>query len=125
MVGDVIRKGQILVAGGAAVRGRVRRLDRYPEGGYFAVGLEFTEIETNDGPLRFYADLLRMDKRPGIQAELSEHAIVRRTSGPFHDANEKVTLPELPGVASFFIHGEKFTLPAGFRTVWRTRGPIR
>lgn len=30
-------------------------------------------------------------------------------------------LPDLPGVGSFFIRGGRFSLPAGFRMVWKTR----
>jgi hypothetical protein len=121
--GDVVRKGKIIVPDGSLVRGRIRRLERYQESGTadYIVGLEFTEVEANGGILRFYADLLRMDKRPEIRLSLSEQVLVRSNSG-IEPKPQIITLPELPGVASFFVHGKTFSVPIGFRTVWRTRG---
>jgi hypothetical protein len=124
--GDVVRKRMIIVRNGSLVRGRIRRLERYQGGGGadYIVGLEFTQVEAGDGPLRFYADLVRMDKRPEIRPSLSERVLVRSNIG-VESKTETITLPELPGVASFFVHGKAFSLPIGFRTVWRTRGLIR
>ena len=124
---DVRRKGKIVLPRGSAVRGRIRRLERFENDRYFVVGLEFTEVKANDESLRFYADLLSIDKIPGIRATLSKQVFVHRApSGTGYDpAIEKITLQELPGVASFFVQGATFTLPAGFRTFWRTRGLIR
>jgi hypothetical protein len=117
--GDVRSKGKVVIEDGALVHGRIRRLDEYPAQGHFAVGLEFTELETRDGPVRFYADLLRLEKRQGIQPALHETTRMRDA-----DASVEIKLPELPGVASFFVEGKSFILPAGFQTVWRTRGPL-
>jgi hypothetical protein len=122
--GDVVHKGKVVVPDGSLVHGRIRRLEHYPDRGVFGVGLEFTEVEGRGELLPFYADLLRVDKDPQIQPELSRRIFVLAKSST-RLANESITLPELPGVASFFIKGERFTLPAGFRLVWRTRGPIR
>ncbi len=121
VVGDVVHKGKIVVHDGALVGGRIRRLERDQgkisnRGSRFIVGLEFTDIEAGAGRAPFYADLLTLDKMPGIRTWVSEHQISRTTS---------VTLRELPGVASFFMDGDHFELPAGFKMVWRTRGPIR
>ena len=88
------------------------------------MGLEFSEVEVRGGLLPFYADLLRIDKSPRIQPTLSERVLVRGTAG-VQTREEAITLPELPGVASFFVSGMTFTVPSGFRMVWRTRGPIR
>jgi hypothetical protein len=121
---DVLRKGRILIPNGSVVRGRIRRLEQYQGGGTFIVGLEFTEVEVPGGSLPFYADLLRIDKNPRIQPALSERVLVADTAG-VHAREETITLPELPGVASFFVTGATFTLPRDFRMVWRTRGPIR
>lgn len=129
VVGDVLRKGKIAIPNGASVKGRIRRLERF-EGlasggsGEFVVGLEFTEVEASSGPLPFYADVLRMDQIPGLKPALTERTVVHYQTGN-QIRNETITLPELPGVASFFVSGSGFTIPAGFRTVWRTRGPIR
>jgi hypothetical protein len=119
--GDVRSKGRVLIEDGALVHGRIRRLDRYPGEGYFAVGLEFTEVQTSDGPARFYADLLRFEKGQGVRPVLRESVrLPNRQEG-----SVELKLPELPGVAGFFVDGKSFVLPAGFQTVWRTRGPLR
>ncbi len=121
IVGEVRYKGKAIISDGARVTGRIRRLEHYQgktgkDKGDFIVGLEFTEVEASDGRRPFYADLLKMDLAPNIRPTLSEEV----------NAGEvKVTLPELPGVASFFVSGAAFRIPAGFKTVWRTRGPIR
>lgn len=126
VVGAVLRKGLIVIPDGAAVRGRIRRLERFQGSGAaeFIVGIEFTEVDATGGPRPFYADLLRLDRVPGVRASLSERTVVHET---YKDriSDETITLPELPGVASFFVGGETFAIPGGFRTVWRTRGPIR
>lgn len=124
--GDVLRKGKIVIPNGSLVRGRIRRLERYRDSGSkdFIVGLEFTEVQIDGESRRFYADLLRMDKRPGIRPSLSEQVLVTSSAG-LRTRSQTITLPELPGVASFFVYGKTFTVPSGFRTVWRTRGLIR
>jgi hypothetical protein len=122
--GDVVRRGKVLIPDRSLVRGRIRRLERDDTGRAFIVGLEFTETEAHGETLPFYADLLRIDKNPQITPTLSERVFVRRAGGLQIEDNT-ITLPELPGVASFFIRGETFTIPAGFRAVWRTRGAIR
>jgi hypothetical protein len=124
--GDVRHKGKIVIPNGSRVRGRIRRLERYQESGSgdFVVELEFTGVEANGGPLRFYADLLRMDRSPGIRPTLSEPVAVR-SDGRYQTTSQTITLPELPGVASFFVHGNTFTVPNGLRMIWKTRGPIR
>ena len=121
---DVLRKGKIVIPDGSVVRGRIRRLERYQGSGAFIVGLEFTEMEVRGGLLPFYADLLRIDKNPRIQPTLSERVFIRDRTG-VQPRDQTITLPELPGVASFFVSGTTFTVPSGFRMVWRTRGPIR
>ena len=119
--GDVVHKGKVVVPDGSLVHGRIRRLEHYPDRGVFGVGLELTEVEVRGEWLPFYADLLRVDKDPRIQLELSRRILVPRRSR-VDVADETITLLELPGVASFFVKGANFTLPAGFRLVWRTRG---
>ena len=70
--GDVVRKGKIVIPDGSLVHGRIRALDRYPDYGVFAVGLEFTDVEVHGESLPFYADALRLDKYLG--AELASPA---------------------------------------------------
>jgi hypothetical protein len=131
IVGDVLRKSKLVLANGAAVRGRIRRLERYDSRGYdtkgydskgaYIVGLEFVEVEAQGKALRFYADLLSIDPRAGIRVMLKELVPVPNALG----RESTVTLPELPGVAQFFVTGDKLSVPAGLRTVWRTRGLLR
>ena len=121
VAGEIHYKGKVIISDRARVTGRIRRLEHYQgktgkEQSDFIVGLEFTEVEAVGGRRPFYADLLKMDLASNIKPTLSEEV----TAGEV-----KVTLPELPGVASFFVSGAAFTIPAGFKTVWRTRGPIR
>jgi hypothetical protein len=124
VAGDVRHKGKVVIADGATVHGRVRRLERFEERGWkeFLVGLEFTEVEAVGGPRRFYADFLRTDKSSKIRPALTERI---RLPGPRPGQERVLVLPELPGVASFFVDGKTLTLPTGFRMVWRTRGLIR
>jgi hypothetical protein len=121
ITGDVVQERKAVVPDGSLVHGRIRRLEYYPDRNVFGVGPELTEVEVRGEWLPFYAHLLRVDKDPRIQLELSRRIFVPRKSG-VGVADEAITLLELPGVASFFVKGENFTLPAGFRLVWRTRG---
>jgi hypothetical protein len=122
--GDVRHKGKVVVDDGATVRGRIRRLERFEATGEneFIVGLEFTEVEAAQGPLRFYADFLRIDKNSRIRPATAERIPL---PGAPPNRERVLVLPELPGVASFFVSGKSFTIPTGFRMMWRTRGLIR
>jgi hypothetical protein len=121
--GAVRHKGKVVIADGARAGGRVRRLERFEPTGVrqFLVGLEFTEVDTATGPLRFYADFLRIDKNARIRPATERVPVP--TVVP--NREQVIVLPDLPGVASFFVSGKSFTIPAGFRMMWRTRGLIR
>jgi len=115
IAGDVVLKGKVLVPDGARVSGRIRRLERSAEsGGYFTLGVEFTEIRSGDSVYRFFADLQDLDVRPDIGWVLTDN-------GRLNVTREKRGLPNLPGVAEFFILGLRFNLPAGFRMGWKTQ----
>ena len=122
--GNVVQKRKVVVPDGSTIHGRIRRLEHYPDRQVFAVGLEFMDIEVRGESLPFYADLLRLDKDPRIQLQLSRRVLVSNATG-VHPADEEITIPELPGVAAFFVQGTHLNLPAGFRLIWRTRGLIR
>ena len=112
---DVVDKGKVLIPSGATVSGRIRRLERNDDsGGYFVFGVEFTEIQSAGSAFRFYADLQDMDERPDIGWVLIDNGKVGMT-------RERIATTDLPGVGTFFIRGTRFTLPAGFRLVWKTR----
>lgn len=129
---DVREKRSILVARGSPVRGRIRRLERYGNPfPHFVVALEFTEVEFEGIRYRFLADLEGIGGAAGVTETLltpnkvfveapdAVGATLKRTVG------EILTLPKLPGVASFFVKGAKLDLPPGFRTTWKTRLPAR
>jgi hypothetical protein len=124
--GDALRKGKVAIPDGSTVHGRIRRLEPATlKPGYFVVGIEFTEIEIRGAPVLFYADLIKLDLRGGIESALSS-----RIADPFHPGGNGAVLhiasiPEIPGVASFFVPGKTLALPKGFWTVWRTRGQLR
>lgn len=124
--GDVRYKGKIVIRDGSLIHGRMRRLERYQSTtrGEFIAGLEFTDVETTSGPLPFFADLMRMDRHAGIRPALSEQVIVRSGAG-YQTRSQTITLPELPGVASFFVDGDTFPILNGLRMLWRTRGRIQ
>jgi len=121
--GDVVKKGKVVVPMGSVIHGRIRRLEHYADRKAYGVGLEFTDVAVRGESLPFYADLLRVDKDPRIEAALTRRIFVPRGNG-VHLTEEIIKLPELPGVASFFVKGANFTLPVGFRMFWRTRGLI-
>ena len=118
-----MHRGKVAVPDGSLVHGRIRRLEHYPDRGVFVVGLEFTDVVVSGESLPFYADLLRINRDPRIQPTLDHQVFVNR-GGAMRLTQESITLPELPGVASFFVKGANFTLPSGFRMFWRTRGII-
>jgi len=117
VVGDVRRKGKLVLEDGAAVRGRLRHLARYEDGSHFIVGLEFTEVQAQGVPLRFYADLVSLEKRKSVEPVLRKDVLMINKIG----SRVEISLPELPGVVSFFVEGKTFVLPPGLRTVWKTR----
>jgi len=129
VVGTVAQKHKVLVPEGAPVKGRVRRLERYSDDGdYFTVGLEFTEVDTPDANLRFYAELQDLDRLEGVEMALRITRLVPGESGSGRSGHlawtnvyrERIWTSEVPGVGLFFVRGGHFSLPAGFRTVWRT-----
>jgi hypothetical protein len=107
VAGQVEQKGKPTIPDATVLRGRVRRLEHATDAGdYFAVALEFTEIDMPEGPMRFFADLR-------VGPALSPPAFAPTTG--------ELWIRDVPGVGSFFVRGSRFKLPVGFRMVWRTR----
>ncbi len=133
VAGSVMQKGKVLVPEGALVEGRIRRLERYSDAGdYFIVALEFTGLETPGGNLRFYADLQDVDRREGAEMVLDNTTRAEpgefRSAGPRFNAvtwdnayRQRIWTHEVPGVGTFFVRGPNFSLPPGFKTVWKTQ----
>jgi hypothetical protein len=117
-----------LIAAGSPVHGRIRRLERRtdPEP-CFVVALEFTEVESQGTRYRFFADLLELGSAPGVERELSSGSTKSESMPGGLGARreerkwDKTWLPDLPGVASFFIKGGELDLRPGFHTIWKTR----
>lgn len=122
VVADVRDRGKTVVQAGAKVRGRIRRLER-TEDGYWAVGLEFTEIATAAGPVRFYADIFELDDRVDAKAVLYKKTESGVPGWQTETKTEVRWFTYLPGVAQFYIPGRELRLPEGFRTVWKTTSP--
>jgi hypothetical protein len=113
VAGNVPRKGPVLIPDGSTVHGIVRRMEWNAEyGGYYVVGLEFTDIDAAGVRYRFFADLQSVGLLPGVYSEL-----VTETT----NAKQILTLPNLPGVGQFFVRNHKLELPKGFRMAWKTR----
>jgi hypothetical protein len=126
VAGNVTLKGKLIVAGGSNVRGRVRRLERYSTpAAHFVLAIEFTELEFENIRYRFYADPMTIDPAPGVEQTLNTsrpiYGIAGNAPGQVGQHFESFTLPNLPGVAAFFVRGTRLDLPPGFRTVWKTR----
>jgi len=143
VVGNVVRKGKVLVPSGALVNGRIRRLESHSdagaavtlydrhdrvEGDYFIVALEFVRIEMPSVTLWFYAELQDVE-RPAVQM-LINTAHAEWQAGPpslkaglWMSETERVRISthEVPGVGTFFVRGAHLSLPSGFKTVWTTQ----
>jgi hypothetical protein len=120
-----MQREMVLVPDGATATGRIRRLERYSDAGdYFIVALEFTRVETPGGDLRFYADLQDLDRREGVEMLLvntrSERGALPGLTWD-NTYNQRIWTHEVPGVGTFFIRGASFSLPSGFKTVWKTQ----
>ena len=133
VVGGVTQKGKVLIPEGALVEGHVRRLERYSDAGdYFIVALEFTRLETPGGNLRFYADLQDVDRREGVEMVFDNTTRVDRSGFQStgqrianvawdNASSERIWTHEIPGVGTFFVRGSSFSLPPGFKTMWKTQ----
>lgn len=122
VVGDVSARGAVVVRDGAAVHGRLRMLER-PDGfeDYWVAGIEFEEVELAAGAARFFADLQSGSAAEGIEWKAPVRTAAYASKEAQMQVVEHVTLPNLPGVGTFFVHGDRFTTPAGLRMTWKTR----
>lgn len=130
VAGDVKDKHAVAIRAGSPVRGRVRRLEHYSDPvHFFVVGLEFTEVEIEGVRHIFYADLLDIGSAPGVELKLNTGNdgadTPRNNEGGAGTVTllkkERITTHNLPGVATFFLKGDKLELPRDFGTVWKTR----
>jgi hypothetical protein len=128
--GNVVRKGKVLIPAGSSVRGRVRRLEwNEDKGGYFVVGLEFTEIEAAGTRYRFFADLEGTDALPGLRQTIRtrpqpEQSPLRGGADTVVVSDDILYLYDLPGVGAFFVQARHLDIPPGFRMTWKTRALV-
>lgn len=122
--GNVLHKKSVLIPDGSPVRGRVRRLEwNEDKGGYYVVALEFTDIEAASTRYRFFAELEGTGALPGLSETMKfrNSETSRRHGAELLFTDEILSLPDLPGVGSFFVQSRRLDIPPGFRTSWKTR----
>jgi hypothetical protein len=129
---DVRQRGRgIVVPKGAALHGRLRRMDFEtgpPE--HFLIGLEFMDLEFSGCHARFLGRLDRLDPQTSglrwlidspvrVRKEKTGHGIDVITSGTAY------RIPAIPGVGVFFMEGSSFRLPKGMAMSWVTEDIAR
>jgi hypothetical protein len=127
--GTVTASGGIRLSAGSVASGVIRRLEHYPDlGGYYIVGLEFTEIETPASRLRLSGDLLSVEGATGVAMALTDTTMETtgaRNGLPMATYTQrqttKASASDLPGVGTFFVRGGRLNVPAGLRLRWKTR----
>ncbi|HUE10035.1 MAG TPA: hypothetical protein VMQ54_03810, partial [Steroidobacteraceae bacterium] len=123
VAGNVIFQGQTIIPDGAAVHGRIRRMERYSDmGGYFTLGFEFTEIEAGGASTRFFANLDSAGPLTGFEWSMSSGTSRTLRGGQITQIeHETITGPALPGVGTFFMRGAHFEIPKGWKMAWKTQ----
>lgn len=100
----VKKGGKVVVPKGAVLRGRVRRIEPgESRGPYFAVELEFSEMEWEQSRARWTARL----EAAGPVAGWARNAL-------------SVPVEQTPGHALVLVWGRRVRLPQGFRLLWMT-----
>ena len=118
-----VKSGDILLAKGTRVLGRIRRLERYSRARQFGspgamtmVALEFYAVDSREGLIRFKARLT------GPVAMATER--ISRLRGPeFTTGEEGLDIVDdgaSSGVGRFRVPGKNLRLARGFRTLWKT-----
>jgi len=118
VIEDVKQKHKLIVARGAQVTGRLRRLDEDLEhAGRFIIALEFTEIETAGRRVPFIAQLEHL-KTASLwlkvlrQRDLSLPAQTYTPDSP--------DIPAAPGVGILLAKDTTEILPKGLIMTWRS-----
>ena len=107
----------------AIVTGRIRRLERVRKPAHHVLGLEITKVRFENRVARIRATLRRVSGLPG--GESLEGPAINPTTGeivrspPRRKQRPILTDRNLPGVGMFRIHGRKFRIRPGLKTVWR------
>jgi hypothetical protein len=114
---DASQKRQVIVARGAQVTGRLRRLDHDIEhGGRFIVALEFTEIESAGRRLPFIARLEHLKTSlPMKVLRQRDLSLPAQTYTP-----ESPDIPAAPGVGILLAKDATTILPKGLIMTWKS-----
>jgi hypothetical protein len=127
---DVKRGKQVLLAEGARVMGRVRRLERARSTiPYVAIALELSSAGEDGRQMPVHAELRYVELRPGMHRRIPGSRQRISTTQLLHTAQleslESETFHDksLLNLVSFFIEGEKPVLEPGLSIVWRTVDP--
>jgi hypothetical protein len=113
-----LRTGNIQLARGAKVLGRIRRLEQHAKAheAMTLVALEFYAVDSPEGRMRFKARLTGPVAQPG--------QILSTLHGPeFTSGTEGLDIVDegaSTGVGRFRVAGKRVRLDRGFRTVWKT-----
>lgn len=121
---DVHSQGDVLIPKGALLSGRIRRLEKRDDGSqYFIVGIEFGDIEFPGHHERFFGALKSVNAE-AVEIDLFMGS-TRTTSVQQNSVNESrvgsLHIPDVPGIATFFVKGSSFQLREGTQMVWVTR----
>lgn len=114
---NVVQKGRVAIPAGSPVRGRIRRLERYTDPqNFYTVAIEYTELSIDGIRYRFDAVLRRVDPLVDVMTGIP----TRTTRVAGVERRETIRFADLPGVATFFVGGDRLDMPAGLQTVWTT-----
>ena len=112
VVQEVRYQGEVAIPLGAAITGRVRKLERGASSAPFAVGIEMSEVEWEGARATFQGELVDLDRKSA-----GSHRPVTYFDGHAY----KVLIESgMRGVGIFYLAASGFHIAPGFRTVWRT-----
>ena len=121
-------RGAIIVPKGAAVRGRVRRIETAScPSPCLTLAVELLTVQGADGEAHpVYASLQRVDPESKVSKDIdrvTESVESLFAGGIQRTAVQSIRLPEIPGVGSFFVLTPDLTTPPDMLMTWTTEGP--
>ena len=110
------------------MKGRVRQLEILDNPAEtFVAGLEFDQVTWPGHSDAFLANLVDAQQIQGMETALftGKTETSNTAGGVFSTATtEKLRLVPIPGVARFFLQGQRVVIPKGFRMTWKTE-PVK
>jgi hypothetical protein len=125
MDAEVRSHGAVLIPKGALFEGRIRRLERESDPRpHYMVGLEFTDIEFPGHRARFIGEMVGMAPVPGLIQAVSTLSIDHTNAGVagtlVRSHAETEIAFKVPGVSTFFMEGQDFSIREGLEMTWLT-----